>query len=92
MDKSNLVQKVKDLKQKVNRLNKERNELLRSNKKMVQLLVALEEVINHSDPSDQYNQRHEPTMSASNPIDLDHINEQAMAIQRRLDELSQRNT
>lgn len=91
MTKAELIEKVEGLEDKVERLNEERNQLLRSNKKMVQLLMELEEVLDHTLDADQLHQQHGSDLDVAESIDIDRINEQAMAVQQRLNELSERN-
>lgn len=86
-----LLEKLDDLNAKVERLNEERNRLLESNKKLVELLMLLEEFLETNvDPSTLHSNADSP-LDDSMSIDIDDINEQALQVQRMIDEMADHN-
>ena len=73
-----ITEKLQDLNQKMERLNKERKFLLQSNKQLIELLIELDQFIEHNVRSGKIEERqlHQNSINSSDTIDIEAIKRQ----------------
>lgn len=87
MSEDDLVRKMENLQTKIERLNRERNTLLRSNKRLVTLLGEMESFIQHNVEIGRISERQlsgDTALDSSEELDFDRMRSQVERIESEI--------